>query len=341
MNIQDLPLPLRLRNALAKAGFKTDEDIRDWLLIGPITGTAGDPIPGVGATGMQQLLAWHNEAPTAAPEPAVVESETPEESIARGAKRHEVSAMLDTAMRGGLESLDARRSDEDATRIRRRQFDAALEKEVSRGLAMMGTGSFGDMAAMFKTSGGSVDVRSGKNAKKLLALDLETDIQARVTALIPTIKALPHVKELGVEVSAETVGRMALIRGLDALERAHGAKNQAEKPAETAKTVENSEPTLPTGDEEVFSTPDGWTKCGPTDKIPVPEAVLHDYYTQNGWFRYWGMVDGQPIYFYWCPERRLQELDAFPGTDKSGRKVAIQETPWGPGHVVPAKWANS
>jgi hypothetical protein len=341
MNIQDLPLPLRLRNALRRSDLKTDEDVREWLdSHAPDFHDIG--IPGVGATGVAQLVAWYQSTTTApTQEPAVVEAETPEESIAKGAKRHEVSALLDTAMRGGLERLDARRSDEDAARIRRRQFDAAFEKEVSRGMAMMGTGSFGDMAAMFHASGGSVDVRSGKNAKKLLALDLETDIQARVTALIPTIKALPHVKELGVEVSAETVGRMALIRGLDALERAHGAKNQAEKPAETAKTAENREPTLPTGDEEVFETPEGWTKCGPTDKIPVPEAVLHDYYTQNGWFRYWGMVDGQPIYFYWCPERRLQELGIFPGTDKSGRKVAVQETPWGPGHVVPAKWTNS
>jgi hypothetical protein len=53
------------------------------------------------------------------------------------------------------------------------------------------------------------------------------------------------------------------------------------------------------------------------------------------------MVDGTPIYFYWCPERRLQDLDPFPGSDKGGRKVAIQDTPWGPGHVVPVKWANS
>ena len=340
MNIQDLPLPLRLRNALAKAGFKTSDDLAAWVL--EADANKNFTLPGIGATGMQQLMSWYADgAGILAPESMLIEAETPEEAVAKGVKRGDVVRQLDLAMRGGLESLDERRSDEEATRIHKRQFDAALEKEVSRGMAMMGTGSFGDMAAMFHASGGSVDVRSGKNAKKLLALDLETDIQARVTALIPTIKALPHVKELGVEVSAETVGRMALIRGLDALERAHGAKNQAEKPAETAKTVENREPTLPTGDEEVFETPEGWTKCGPTDKIPVPEAVLHDYYTQNGWFRYWGMVDGQPIYFYWCPERRLQELGIFPGTDKSGRKVAVQETPWGPGHVVPAKWTNS
>lgn len=344
MNIQDLPLPLRLRNALLRAGFKTDENLHHWFSYADL----GTTIPGVGATGMAQLTAWHNEAPTAAPEPAVVESETPEESIARGAKRpdattgsqrHDISAMIDHAMRGGLDKLtfdreqNQWRKDEKAAQVWRKAAEAGAEADF----AEQWDAYRGELAKR----GAWVETKTGQTGRNMLILHLETDIQARVTALIPTIKALPHVKELGVEVSAETVGRMALIRGLDALERAHGAKNQAEKPAETAKTVENSEPTLPTGDEEVFSTPDGWTKCGPTDKIPVPEAVLHDYYTQNGWFRYWGMVDGQPIYFYWCPERRLQELDAFPGTDKSGRKVAIQETPWGPGHVVPAKWANS
>ena len=58
MNIQDLPLPLRLRNALLKAGFKTDADVREWLG-GESRGDAdGLTIPGVGATGLQQLVDW-------------------------------------------------------------------------------------------------------------------------------------------------------------------------------------------------------------------------------------------------------------------------------------------
>ena len=367
MNIQDLPLPLRLRNALTKAGFKTDDDLRDWFAgNGHAHADAEDGvIPGVGATGMKQLEAWANEkTATAAIEPAVIEPRTfgeladgygtLEEAVAKstrrhegattGSKRHEVVGLLDSAMRGGLEQLDSRRSDEEATRIHRRQFDAALEKEVSRGLAMAGTGSFGDMAAMFHASGGSVDVRSGKNARKLLALDLEADIQARIAALIPTIKALPHVKELGVEVSAETVGRMALIRGLDALDRAHGGGNGAKKGENRADPTENRDDSpviAPPEDADVLDTPEGWTKVGPNEAIPIPEAVLHDYYTQNGWNRYWGRVDDQVIYFYWSPEKRLQDLKPFPGTDKTGRRMAEQQTPWGPGHVVPTKWTNS
>ncbi len=312
MNIQDLPLPLRLRNALLKAGFKTDEDIRDWLAVGPITGEPGETIPGVGATGLQQLIDWAAEPQREAATP-VAEASTPEEDIAKGAKRHEVAQMVDSAMRGGLDQLG------------RRGHDAAMSRAAAEVKPWTTT-------------------MSGPTARNTLILQLEADIQARITALIPTIKALPHVKELGVEVSAETVGRMALIRGLDALERAHGAKNGAQKAENRAESTENRDdsPILaPPDDAEVLDTPEGWTKVGPSESIPVPEAVLHDYYTQNGWNRYWGRVDDQVIYFYWSPEKRLQDLKPFPGTDKSGRRMAEQATPWGPGHVVPTKWANS
>ena len=308
MNIQDLPLPLRLRNALLKAGFKTDDDLREWLG-GESRGDAdGLTIPGVGATGLQQLVDWAGAA-----EATSGEASTPEEDIAKGTKRHEVTQMVDAAMRGGLDQLG------------RRSHDVAMSR----------------VAAEVKPW---VTTMSGPAARNTLILQLEADIQARITALIPTIKALPHVKELGVEVSAETVGRMALIRGLDALERAHKGGNTAKTGENRAESTENREdsPVLaPPDDAEVLDTPEGWTKVGPSESIPIPEAVLHDYYTQNGWNRYWGRVDDQVIYFYWSPEKRLQDLKPFPGTDKSGRRMGEQSTPWGPGHVVPTKWANS
>jgi hypothetical protein len=332
MNVADLPLPLRLRNALLKAGFKTDEDIHDWLAAGPTTGEQGEPIPGVGATGMQQLIAWSEANPlrgTAPPavlaqvQETVVEEATPEEAVARSTtkpQRHEVAGILDTAMRGGLEGLEAQL----------RRGEALVQSLGGERWARA------ERPLVAKDAGGP-----GPSRGNILTLALEADIQARIGALIPTIKALPHVKELGVDVSAETVGRMALIRGLDALERAHKGAQKSENPAPTAENREDQTPIPPPDDAEELSTPEGWTKCSPSDKIPVPEAVLHDYYTQNGWSRYWGMVEGTPIYFYWSPRRSLQELSAFPGTDKSGRKVAVQETPWGPGHVVPTKWSNA
>jgi len=301
MKTQDLPLPLRLRNALLNVGLADDASIRTWLAA---PSPSLQEIPGVGPTGMRALKSW-----------------------AEGANAP--SAQDSTAQSDEKPAAEPSLPVEPSSRWARGSSEAPEIREIKRR---------GDE---FRAAGGSVEAGDGR---RVLTLRLEPAIQAQIGALIPSIKALPHVKELGVEVSAETVGRMALIRGLDALERAHGGKNSTEKPEKAAKSADPDpadDVPVVDPDADVYSTPDGWTKCGPNDKIPVPEAVLHDYYTQNGWFRYWGMVDGTPIYFYWSPEKRLQELSPFPGSDKSGRRVAVQTTPWGPGHVIPAKWANS
>lgn len=292
--IHDLPLPLRLRNSLAKAGFTDPAGIRDWLADpNTMPGLEDGAIPGVGATGMQALRDW---ADSQSAVPAV------------------------EAVPAGRWLSHLRRADEPTV---------ALEANLASGRAALAR------------IGGSVEVSTSKDA---LSLTLERDLLARLDALIDVVASLPHAKEFGILVDRKIVARMALIRGLDALERAHDGKTSAKKAENASKTADSGpEDAIPTPDPDadVLDTPPGWSKCTPTEKIPVPEAVLHDYYTQNGWFRYWGMVDGTPIYFYWCPERRLQDLDPFPGSDKSGRKVAIQSTPWGPGHVVPVKWANS
>lgn len=312
---QDLPLPLRTRNALEKHGLLT------W---GQVKATDITQLDGLGAKGFAAVQAlW-----------TVDEQSTPEESIAKGAQRHQIVSMIDSAMRGGLErfELDGYEAAERAPRwADGRMVDPAEEIKAR--------------SVDFRARGGSIVALAGSDASKLLVLRLEEDIQARIRALIPTIKGLPHVKELGVEVSAEIVGRMALIRGLDLLEKAHGGAKSTSKTPENgdprAPAPEKADAPLPTGDEEVYDTPEGWARVGHGEPIPVPEAVLHDYYSQNGWNRYWGKANDQVIYFYWSPERRLQDLKPFPGTDKSGRTVGIQETPWGPGHVVPTKWANS
>jgi hypothetical protein len=292
--IHDLPLPLRLRNSLAKAGFTHPAGIRDWLA-DPSTmpGLEDGTIPGVGDTGMKALRDWA-DSQSAAPA---------------------VDAVPAGRWLSQLRPIDAP--------------TVALEANLASGHAALAR------------IGGSVEVSTSKDA---LSLTLEHDLLARLDALIDVVASLPHAKEFGILVDRKIVARMALIRGLDAMERAHSGKTGVEKVETKAKSAdsgpEDAVP-LPDPDAEVLDTPPGWSKCTPTEKIPIPEAVLHDYYSQNGWFRYWGMVDGTPIYFYWCPERRLQDLDPFPGSDKSGRKVAIQSTPWGPGHVVPVKWANS
>lgn len=311
--IQDLPLPLRLRNALTNAGFTSDRDILDFFARNEGEST---PIPGVGATGYRTLRLWRDgvRVADATPTPSHQKGSTMPEQDVEAADTTQIA----TLTRYAPLELAGRWTRNDT-----------LVERIEAGRIQI------------EAAGGSVEVSTSKDA---LTLTLEPDLFKRLRDLVPVIAALPHVKELGVVSDVKIVGRMALIRGLDALERAHNGKMGAEKAENAAKTADSGpeDPILapdPTAD--VLDTPPGWTKCTPNDKIPVPEAVLHDYYSQNGWFRYWGMVDGTPIYFYWCPEKRLQGLDAFPGSDKSGRRIAVQDTPWGPGHVVPVKWANS
>jgi len=304
MNVQDLPLPLRLRNSLLNEGITTDQQLKDWL-----NAAAADAIPGVGPTGMKALKEWAAAAGRKEEGSAVA----PPSSLPVVEKAPKPAVEVDKTSRWNTNAL--------AT--------AALDNQIAVGRATI------------VRAGGSVEVSTSKDA---LSLTLERELLARLDALIGVVGSLPHAKEFGIVVDRKIVARMALIRGLDALERAHQGKNGAEKPEKASKSADpEPDDAIPVvdPDADVYSTPEGWTKVGPNDKIPVPEAVLHDYYSQNGWFRYWGMVDGTPIYFYWCPEKRLQDLDPFPGADKSGRRVAVQTTPWGPGHVVPVKWANS
>jgi len=310
----DLPLALRTRNALIKAGLTTWKTVKEARL---------DDVDGLGARGIDAIQALWGKAEQSdiddiatRVEMSQVEAETPEETIAR-ASRHTVASMIDSAMRGGLERMtEIERSLERANRAPA-EGRLALE-ELNR------------RTEAFRAQGGWVETGTG-----LLALQLEADIQARIGALIPTIKALPHVKELGVVVDEKVVGRMALIRGLDALEKTNG-----QTPAPAAKTVDpqSDAPVVPVQDGERYATPEGWNKVSPTEAVPASQVDVHSYYQAYGWERYWGRVDSTTFYFYWCPEKLNQDVAPFPNNDKGGRKIAIQQTPWGPGHILPAGW---
>jgi hypothetical protein len=377
MHIHDLPLPLRLRNTLERAGFKTDADIRSHF------DTDNDiAIEGVGATGMRQLMDWLarpadepaakltggpeviRRRPAKAAEPVDTDSK-PRDAV--GARETDEDAsiyrrdsvvtpgrwgqMADTSMRGGLESLDSRRHEADAMAVHQRQYKAALENQrinhqwdaedayrtPARPPEAELTARLTAMKAAAARFGGETHVETSKDT---LTLRLEPELQKQIGQMIPLIKGLAHVKELGVEVSRETVARMALIRGLDALERQYKAKTDT-KTADPAPE-EPSEAPISAAEPKngVHPTPEGWTRVAVGDKIPVAQAVIHDYYTQNNWNRYWGKAGDSVIYFYWSPEVQFQDLDVFPGSDKNGKTVAVQDTPWGPGHIIPVNWTN-
>lgn len=327
----DLPLALRTRNALIKADLTTWKTVKAANLL---------DVPGLGAKGFDAIQAlWTAEEQADVDDIATqvemsqVEPTTPEESIAKGQKRQEVVGMIDTAMRGGLDSLvktrnsfelDGYETAERATRWTDGRMVDLVEEIKARSVD-------------FRARGGSIDASSGSDASKLLVLRLEEDIQARIRALIPTIKGLPHVKELGVDVDEKVIARMALIRGLESLEKTNG-QPAAVKTVKAEPSKEDA-PVVPTmQDAERYDTPDGWNKMAPTEAVPASQVDVHSYYAAYGWERYWGKVDSTTFYFYWCPEKLNQDVAPFPNNDKGGRKIAIQQTPWGPGHILPAGW---
>lgn len=368
MNIMDLPLPLRLRNSLVKAGFTDDTGLRDWLNGAGHADVEDGVIPGIGATGMRQLEAWLTEVNHApretASEPTTKPAAGPEvirrrlkatDVVAAGAskpadtrdldadasiyRRDDVvthgrwGQMADVAMRGGLESLRDAKIDH--------QREAVIPEDAYWTPARSPTAELTARAVSMRAEAARLGAETVvSTSKDTLTLRLESDLQTQIAQMIPLIKGLAHVKELGVEVSRETVARMALIRGLDALERQYKGKNDAktdENPPETATEAPISAAEPKNG---VHATPEGWTRAGSGDKIPVAQAVIHDYYTQNNWFRYWGKAGDSIIHFYWSPEVQFQDLDVFPGSDKNGKTIAVQDTPWGPGHIIPLNWAN-
>lgn len=367
MHIHDLPLPLRLRNTLERAGFKTDADILELL------DTDVDlPIDGVGATGMRQLREWaagtsetatkltggSELKPAAGPEVIRRPAKPPVTTVEKPINGHDLDAdasvyrrddvatpgrwgqLADVTMRGGLEAMrDLKVS---------HQWDAKVVQDPYWTLARPAEAPAYAMDAELAARVASMKAEAARlgaetrveTSKDTLTLRLEPELQTQIGHMIPIIKGLAHVKELGVEVTRETVARMALIRGLDALQRQHLPQNDAKKADPTPDQAAEAPISAAEPKNGVHPTPEGWTRCGPSDKIPVAQAVIHDYYTQNNWNRYWGRAGDSVIYFYWSPEVRFQDLDVFPGTDKNGKTIAVQDTPWGPGHIIPVNWTN-
>jgi hypothetical protein len=179
-----------------------------------------------------------------------------------------------------------------------------------------------------------------------ITLTLDDVVLERLNAAIEEMKQTPTVMELGVQVTHEMVARAALMRGLKTFKC-----QSLESPADTApaegpkpKAAKKPEPP-PKPDTKVETNasgevvpPSGWQKWSENERVPPGQEDCHDYYKRHGWKRWWGDATGETISFYWSPDVQLQELEPFPGASPVGKKVAVQKTPWGPGHIIPHGW---
>ena len=180
-----------------------------------------------------------------------------------------------------------------------------------------------------------------------LSIPLEDLVLIQLDSLIPEMEQSSAVQEFGIQVTREIVARVALMRGLRAMQAGVGGRvNVVEKTREPTQGTPPGEDTSEPNWDSVtgqFTPPDGWEQWSEAEPVPETQTDLHAYYVGNGWERWYGSVgeDGrgrERIVFYWNKDAEAQELGVFGGKESG---ILLQDTPWGPGHLVPTGWEAS
>ncbi len=186
---------------------------------------------------------------------------------------------------------------------------------------------------------------------KTIEVPIDDKILAQLDELVPIVSDSEAVRELGITVTRETVARLALVRGLKDSNLAPPPPGAPTKVSATAtapsKASTESLPATPVEPVEEFDldnagmirVPDGWHHWSSSERIPEAHSDVHSYYDRQGWRRYWGKAGNETMVFYWSPDPSLQDVVAYDGTDSSGKVIKVQNTPYGPGHLVPHGWS--
>lgn len=176
-----------------------------------------------------------------------------------------------------------------------------------------------------------------------IEIPIDDAILAQLDELVPVVSASEAVRELGITVTRETVARLALVRGLRDSNLAPAPPGPSPAPSAPSTPSPKASPT-PVGDNVdldnagMIRIPEGWHLWRTSERIPDVQADVHSYYDRQGWRRYWGKTGNETMVFYWSPDPALQDVVAYDGVDSSGKVIKVQETPYGPGHLVPHGW---
>ena len=187
-----------------------------------------------------------------------------------------------------------------------------------------------------------------------ITLELEDDLRSRIEVQRALLANGASAKEFGLDVTLEVAVRVMLIRGLQAAEGTGadvgvglrdadvdvGADADVGAGVDADVDVDAKVNAVDPGPDGKYDTPDGWNRWNGKERVPEEQAELHEYYIAHGWWRYWGRSGDERIHFYWKDEVDLQELDAAPVVDMKGKKMLVQQTPWGPGHIIPHGWSG-
>lgn len=177
-----------------------------------------------------------------------------------------------------------------------------------------------------------------------LSVQVDDDLMKQLDLATEQMSKDPMIQDLGVRVNRGLAARAALVRGLRAMLSGQ-TETRAVEPKVEPKDKREDKPAPEPKPEDVVAEvdgmvqpPDGWNAWSPARKFPPSQQVLHDYYGSKGWTRMTGKIGVETISFYWSGNKSLHEVEPFPGTDSGGRSVIVQDSPWGPGHIIPPDW---
>ena len=180
-----------------------------------------------------------------------------------------------------------------------------------------------------------------------IEVSLESGVLRKLDDLVPEVATWTAVQEFGVKVTRETVARIAMLRGLSSMTPTPVGTIKKRTPSATPVSVDEELELAPASavDSNVdrdasgyIIPPTGWSLTSKGERIVPSHRDVHDYYTRQGWHRYWGRAGEETINFYWSADESLHDVELFSGTSANGKVLKVQNTPWGPGHIIPHGW---
>lgn len=197
---------------------------------------------------------------------------------------------------------------------------------------------------------GCLDEDNRGDGLKTIEVPIDDEILAQLDELVPIVSDSEAVRELGMVVTRETVARLAMVRGLrdsNLSPPPPGKASTTSVPPESSTKASTevvpvsgsgSVADAPRDNAGMVRIPEGWNLWRASERIPDAHADVHSYYDRQGWRRYWGRAGAETMVFYWSPDPSLQDVAAYDGLDSSGKIIKVQETPYGPGHLIPHGW---
>ena len=183
----------------------------------------------------------------------------------------------------------------------------------------------------------------------------------RLENLVPMVADSAAAREFGVDVTLNTVARVALLRGLSVMEAAipqNDAPSAPEAvvapppplalpaiPEDLDSSTADSTDSAPSvavevGDDGFISPPEGWNAWSDSERVPPEHGNVHEYYKSGGLRRYWGRSGDEVIVFYWSPDPTKHDFPSDKNVDMNRKEIKVQTTPYGPGHLVPHGWSE-